>query len=158
MLRSILYKTLGLALLVLIMISNTGISTYTHECRSEKKSVFALYPEILGSPSSCCAYRMAAGSCGLEDSSPETSIKEPDCCMSSYKFSRLASFYKSNVRTGFKPLDLNPVILQFPVVEQDKSAITSLFQQYLGLSESPPLYGKKLLYFLHIVKIPEPLC
>lgn len=145
--------------LVIFLFGTTGISMVHHICTHSHHDDLSVYPELFkDSGTSCCGeeedgsagndQNITAGSPGL------LSISAIPCCLRVHSFLKLAINPEVT-----KTLVVNPSVEKNPLFSISSTTLTAIkdltvpavfFEFY-----SPPLYGKRLIHFLHQPKIPS---
>lgn len=141
------FSKIGILFLILVyFMGSTGVSFYRHICISSGTSSMIVYPGLFKSPGSCCC------------SKPNTarwpaSIEVASCCKS------LSTLIRFN--SGYVPSGATLIPISQPWVQSEHSAelkTKCLQPEFNPLRYfefySPPYYGKRLIHFLHQIKIP----
>jgi hypothetical protein len=152
-------KHIGLFFLLFVFLfSTTGISILHHICNSSNKDEVTVYPELFKSyGSSCCEGEEENSSAADQSGSGETEhsmhYAPMPCCINLSSFLKLDLVTlradKLVVESYASILPQFIPAIQAPNVDEPITAPIFFFQFY-----SPPLFGKRLVYFLHQSKIP----
>jgi hypothetical protein len=146
---------LSCLLLVIFLAGTTGITLFIHTCSSSHKTEVSAYPEIFRHSTACCCEE---NSSTATPPSKETEINNPECCRNQQLLLKasLIGFpvtYLQLIKATFFPIPLVDNTL-LPVNQEHGS-----LAEYLPwLDHSPPLSGKSLVYFIHQIRIPSPVC
>jgi hypothetical protein len=151
-------KHIGIIFLLFIFLfSTTGISILHHICNSSQNDEVTVYPELFkGHGSSCCEADESESACDIQsgaDAHIPQNINAMPCCIN------IKSYLKLHfVTERSEKLVINTVTTALPQFSQPLPEATvnasiivppHFFQFY-----SPPLFGKRLIHFLHQSKIP----
>ncbi|MEI7500686.1 MAG: hypothetical protein WCK84_09595 [Bacteroidota bacterium] len=152
-------KQIGIIfLLIVFLFSTTGISILHHICNSSNNDTVTVYPEFFKISGCCCEADDTNNDTNdqedLIDSYIPQNISAMPCCSNINFFLKLEVVTLSTeklVINSFKIL-LPQYSLPLPVATTDEfiSVSNYIFQFY-----SPPLFGKRLIHFLHQIKIPS---
>jgi hypothetical protein len=148
------------SILVVILFSTTGISILHHICNSSHHDDVTVYPGFFKDPAtSCCeedeveAENSDQAAC--MESSASLNIKAMPCCVNVNSFLKLQLL---TVRVEKIAVNVNVILAPlFSLSITEPAARESIcvpirhFQFY-----SPPLFGRRLIHFLHQPKIPQP--
>lgn len=139
-------------MLVVFLAGSTGITYSFHSCLSSGKTDLKLFPEIFSQSPSCCCESAS------ENSMPFNAyFSEPDCCKTTWGF----------IKTVFTGIPLNyhfDKILSVEFLCHNVSLSIIWHPEPLSTvlippdDHSPPLSGTSLIYFLHQIRIPFPVC
>jgi hypothetical protein len=142
-------------LLLIFLAGSTGVSFYIHTCgSSHKKEAFA-FREIFNQKTGCSCEEILPSK--VPDGSASTYLNE-DCCKISHLFIKapfigFPVFEKLLVPVS-QSLELpGSALLPSQTVLDSKAS----FIPFLDHSP-PPLSGVCLVYFLHQIRIPAPVC
>jgi hypothetical protein len=141
-------------LLFVFLFSSTGISILHHICSTSNNDLVSIYPEFFKTAgSSCCEPDEANSPVEPSESQIPQNFSAMPCC------SNITSFLKLEIVTlRAEKLVINSFTtcvpqytLALPEIKTNESfSIPGFFFQFY----SPPLSGKRLIYFLHQSKIP----
>jgi hypothetical protein len=146
--------------LVVFLFSTTGISILHHICNSSHHDDVTVYPEFFKGPGASCCEEDDAGAESNDQSegmgsSDSLNIKAMPCCVNVNSFFKLQL---PTVRAEKIAVNANVIIqplfslsLTEPVASESSGVPIRHFQFY-----SPPLFGRRLIHFLHQPKIPQP--
>jgi hypothetical protein len=150
-----------LFILVVFLYGTTGLSVLDHSCNSSNERSVTIYPEIFKQAGSgCCTdgesgYACASHKYPVSNAFPENVDAQP-CCKS------IISFFKLEILTvRAEKLVVDNLYVQaqsFPVpadvqIPNEQRPLTPVHHQFY----SPPLFGIRLVHFLHQMKIPAHL-
>jgi len=144
--------------LVIFLFGTTGISLVHHICTHSHQDDLSVYPELFKDSGTSCCDEEEGGSAGNNQkvtagSSGLLNISAIPCCLRVHSFLKLAISPEVT-----KTLVVNPSAEIHPLFSISLTTLTAIedltvpaafFQFY-----SPPLYGKRLIHFLHQPKIP----
>ena len=133
----------------------TGVSVWHHHCNSSREDHIAFYPELFGTGSSCCGEEetMPQNYSKSARQSDHQAVEEAPCCKSTLTFLKadILPFTPGKTRIGgieSGTMTPNCQINLFNAVEPEPKPV------WLRFHSPPPVYGKKLIHFLHQIKIP----
>jgi hypothetical protein len=142
-------------LLLIFIVSSTGISFYIHTCGSNQKKEVRIFREIFEQKIACCCDdNLNIPTKG----SSETSLNDADCCRISHLFIK-APFLGFPILEKYSVPEfqvthfLETALLKLQFIQESKAS-------YIPFPDPspPPLSGVILLHFLHQIRIPEPVC
>jgi len=147
---------LSFLMILVLFTGTTGITFFIHTCSGSQKTEITAYPEFFKHASTCC--------CSDENASQETGIsptpelKKPSCCRNQNLF------LKSYVSTAPSVQSVTGKTILFPLYPEGLLVSFTHYKQpavteYLAWQDhSPPWTGKSLIFFIHQIRIPSPVC
>lgn len=143
------------ALLVsmLYLAGSTCVNFSVHTCSGSQKTDVTLFPEFQKESAGCCCQ-------GFTSQLPapvKSTISDPGCCKTTFRsFKANLNSFNVTVKTVANPS--LQVISELPVRNCPTMERQCLAEYLPWLDHSPPLSGKSLIYFLHQIRIPYPVC
>jgi len=143
-------------MIVVILAGTTGITFFIHTCSGSQKIEITAYPELFKHSFTCCC--SDENTSQAHNTSQLLGVKAPPCCKNQHLFLKsyvstipaAQSFSGSTILFTVHPADL---LLQVTRYKQPAVA------DYIPwLDHSPPWSGKTLVYFIHQIRIPSPVC
>jgi hypothetical protein len=143
-------------ILVFFLAGTTGITLFIHTCTSSHKTEISAYPEIFKHTSDCCCAEEGINKSVA--SSKDLEIDNPECCKNQHLFLKA---YITGLPVVQNHLINTPLFQTHPVdlmnlIVKERHLICDEYLPWLD--HSPPLSGKTLVYFIHQIRIPYPVC
>jgi len=145
--------------LVIFLFGTTGISLVHHICTHSHHDDLSVYPELFKNSGTSCCGEEEGGSASNDQNFTTGSpgllnISAIPCCLRLHSFLKLAinpEVTKTLVVSPSTEINsLFSISLTTLTAIDDLSVPAAYFQFY-----SPPLFGKRLIHFLHQSKIPS---
>jgi len=144
-----------LILLVIFLAGSNGISFFHHFCSCSNTLSTLLYPGVLSAPATCCD-RECSAMVPVTDAASSTHLDPAPCCKILRVYYRLL-VNSSPVRQDSLQL---PYFGTLQVLDSDQTCHREMkipkFNVFFEF-QSPPLYGRSLITYLHQIKIPLPV-
>ena len=143
----------GMLILLVFLYGTTGITVFHHVCNGSEEETTSLYPEIAGySGPSCCADE-DPGRVILPDPHAPLVMEPVPCCKST------SSYLKMRIITVRTEKQEPVIITAIPSFVLPETPVCDNEQAFLYPSITrnhapPPWSGKKLIHYLHQIKIP----
>jgi hypothetical protein len=156
-LLKLLKNIVAAGLLLVIIISTSGITVFTHYCSGSNKTTHQILRELTGSKEGC-----GGMSCSINKKNSSTwqnvSIGKSTCCKENIAFYKVASVNDPPVKQDCIKLPFIDLVFLFP----DLLSLKPLNNKSLAFHQAwclpPPLAGKELVVFLRQIRIPAPSC
>ena len=149
-------RSVGVFTLLLIFLAvGTGFTFFVHTCGSSHKTDVYVYKEVFNPKMSCCCDESGPG---LTKSDLSMNYRDENCC-------RIVHLFIKAPFAGFPVLEKitlpsltiaglpqSPLFRQKPVADAGYSFI------FKPDHSPPPISGTILVYFIHQIRIPSPVC
>jgi hypothetical protein len=155
-LLKLLKNIIAVSLLLIFIISSSGITVYTHYCSGSKKTTHLILHELSGNNEGCggmsCSKNLKKSLTWQKES-----ISKSSCCKENNAFYKVAVVNDPPVKQACKQ-PVNNLIVSFP----DLLSLKPLKHKSRSFQQTcyfpPPRAGKQLVVFLRQIRIPAPSC
>jgi hypothetical protein len=146
---------LTIVLLLVFIISTSGITILSHYCSGSKKTIRSILPELSGSQEGCGGMSCSKS---FKIALERESISKASCCKENSVFYKIAVVETPPVNQFSIKIPFNNLIapdLYLATLASSEITNTHFPQVHC---ESPPVAGKQLVVFLQQLRIPSPSC
>ena len=151
-----IFRSSAIVLLMMVFLAgSTGLSFYIHTCGSTHNTKVYLFKEIFSKRMSCCCDEDLSGNATNNRS---LTYQDENCC-------RISHLFIKAPLAGFPVLE-KISLRSLPVAELHESPYLQLqpvrdaeiiLHSYICHSP-PPFFGVTLIYYIHQIRIPAPVC